>query len=131
MRMIPKRDIYPKYLLYAVRDQKSKDTKELESKNQNNGVGKGQGVTKDSLQNSDLLTSTIEETEDVDLKFFDAVPELEKLRIMNGTDHDAETLKNITRVRLRRRRRRKTSVVTTKLVTSPSRKRKSKCQVPF
>ena len=49
--------------LYAVRDQKSKDTKELESKNQNNGVGKGQGVTKDSLQNSDLLTSTIEETE--------------------------------------------------------------------
>ena len=50
-------------MLYAVRDQKSKDSKDLESKNQNNGVGKGQGVTKDSLQNSDLLTSTIEETE--------------------------------------------------------------------
>ena len=50
-------------MLYAVRDQKSKDSKDLESKNQNNGVGKGQGVTKDSLQNSDPLTSTIEETE--------------------------------------------------------------------
>ena len=49
--------------LYAVRDQKSKDPKDLESKTQNNGVGKGQGVTKESLQNSDLLTSTIEETE--------------------------------------------------------------------
>ena len=52
--------------LCAVRDQKSKDPKDLESKNRNscnNGVGKGQGVTNDSLQNSDLLTSTIEETE--------------------------------------------------------------------
>ena len=55
---------YQKYLLCAVRDQKSKDPKDLESKNQNsckNGVGKG--VTNDSLQHSDLLTSTIEETE--------------------------------------------------------------------
>ena len=53
-------------MLCAVRDQKSKDPKDLESKNQNscnNGVGKGQGVTNNSLQNSDLLTSTIEETE--------------------------------------------------------------------
>ena len=74
------------------------------------------------------IESTIKESEDVDLKFFDAVPELEKLSIKNGTDHNAETLKNITRVRLRRRRRRKNSVVTTKLVTSSNRKRKSKCQ---
>ena len=56
-------------MLYAVRDKKSKDRKDLESKNQNscnNGIGKGQGVTNDSHQddqNSDLLTSTIEETE--------------------------------------------------------------------
>ena len=74
------------------------------------------------------IETTIQEVEDVDLKFFDAVPELEKLSKLNSTDSIKEISKNSTRVRLRRRRRRKNTSVTTKLVPSSNRKRKSKCQ---
>ena len=73
------------------------------------------------------MESSVKE-EDVDLKFFDAVPELEKLSKLNKTDNVKENLKNKKRVRLRRRRRRKNHEETTNLLHSSNHKNKSKCQ---
>ena len=73
------------------------------------------------------METTLKE-DDKDLKFFDAVPELEKLSKLNGTDNDTENIKNKKRVRLRRRRRRKNYESPTKLQLSSNHKNKSKCQ---